>query len=43
MMKITKEEYKEIYEADGYSGLPKCRSCGIVDTDFHMYCEVIDE
>ena len=42
MNRLTKEEYNEMYEADGYSGLPKCRCCGIVDTDFHMYNEVID-
>ncbi len=43
MNKITKEEYNEIYEADGYTGLPKCRCCGRIDTDFSLYNEVIDE
>ena len=26
-------------EYDGYSGLPKCKCCGIIDTDFLLYKE----
>ena len=27
----------EVYEYDGYTGLPKCRCCGRIDTDLAMY------
>ena len=33
----------EKYEADGHTGLPKCKCCGRIDTDFSLYNEVIDE
>mgnify|MGYP003133483097 CR=1 FL=1 len=43
MRQLTKKEYAEIYESDGYTGLPKCKCCGRIDTDFNEYNEVIDE
>jgi hypothetical protein len=39
MNKLTKEQYNEMYEADGHTGLPKCKCCGIIDTDFLLYKE----
>ena len=32
-----------MYEADGHTGLPKCRCCGRIDTDTSLYYEVIDD
>ena len=43
MNKITKAEYNEMYETDGYTGLPKCRCCGQIDTDFNLYNEIIND
>tara|TARA_R100000995_G_C3430428_1_gene98248 strand:+ start:315 stop:431 length:117 start_codon:yes stop_codon:yes gene_type:complete len=36
---ITREEYNEVYEADGHTGLPKCKCCGRIDTDVEMYID----
>ena len=43
MKQITRTEFNEMYEADGHTGLPKCRCCGQIDTDWSLYLEVIDE
>ena len=43
MEQITQAEFNEMYEADGHTGLPKCRCCGRIDTDWSLYLEVRDE
>ena len=43
MERITQKEFDEIYEADGHTGLPKCRCCGRIDTDTADYYEVYIE
>ena len=43
MKQITRKEFNEMYEADGPTGLPKCRGCGRLDTDWSLYLEVKDE
>lgn len=40
---ITRKEFNEMYEADGHTGLPKCRCCGRIDTDTADYYEVIGQ
>jgi hypothetical protein len=42
MEQITRKEFNEMYEADGHTGLPKCRCCGRIDTDTNLYYEVIE-
>ena len=36
---MNKKEFNEIYEADGHTGLPKCKCCGRIDTDVYDYME----
>ena len=43
MEQITQTEFNEMYEADGHTGLPKCRCCGRIDTDWSLYYEVIND
>ena len=43
MEQITQAEFNEMYEADGHTGLPKCRCCGRIDTDTSLYLEVYIE
>ena len=43
MKQITREEFNEMYETDGHTGLPKFRCCGRIDTDWSLYLEVRDE
>ena len=37
---MSKKEFAEIYEADGHTGLPKCKHCGQIDTDLYDYVEI---
>ena len=37
---MSKKEFAEIYEADGHTGLAKCRHCGRIDTDVYDYIEI---
>ena len=42
MEQITQAEFNEMYEADGHTGLPKCRCCGRIDTDWNLYYKIIE-
>ena len=43
MNRMTKKEFREKYENDGHTGLPKCKCCGRIDTDFSMYNEIVED
>ena len=43
MNTMTKKEFREKYENAGHTGLPKCKCCGRIDTDFSMYNEIVED